>query len=70
MNDGCRWDRGDCRRLSAKLDRWLIVAPRLGERGAASTGGVVSAMPDYLLDRCQERRMELRIRCYNRRAFL
>lgn len=32
MKDGCRWERGECLRFSAKLDRWLrlIVPPLFG----------------------------------------
>lgn len=29
MKEGCLWERGECLRFSAKLDRWLIV-PLLG----------------------------------------
>lgn len=47
MNEGCLWERGECRRLSAKLERWLIVCPSEGEglecRAGASTGGGVGS---------------------------
>ena len=45
MKEGCLWERGECLRFSAKLERWLIVCPRAGEglecRAGASTGGGV-----------------------------
>lgn len=47
MNEGCLWERGECRRFSAKLERWLIVCPRAGEglwcRAGASAGGGVGS---------------------------
>jgi hypothetical protein len=56
VNDGCLWDLGEFRKLSAKLDRWPIVCRLFGlavvfraGTSAGVTGSVIVKWPkpDY-----------------------
>ncbi len=39
MKEGCLWERGECLRFSAKLERWLIVCPLCEREGLACRAG-------------------------------
>ena len=51
MNEGCLCERGECRKFSAKLDRWLML-PLLGlaclAGGSIAVGSAIT--PRVLLD--------------------